>query len=135
TAGGSAKDAQILKFTGEGKFLLQIGHKRKNGGSNDTENVGGAANMIVDPATNEIYVADGYVNHRVIVFDAATGAYKRHWGAYGNRPDDGWFTRQGEKLPGPFSGAVQNEARPSQYDPNGPPAPQFRIVHAVRISK
>ncbi len=64
-----------------------------------------------------------------------TGAYKRHWGAYGNRPDDGWFTRAGEKLPGPFSGTVQNENKPSQYDPNGPPAPQFRIVHAVRISK
>ena len=33
----------------------------------------GAANMIVDPATRELYVADGYVNHRVIVFDADTG--------------------------------------------------------------
>ena len=79
-------------------------------------------------------MADGYVNHRVIVFDATTGAYKRHWGAYGKTPDDGWFTRAGETLPGPFSGVVQNENRPSQYDPNGPPAPQFRIVHAVRIS-
>jgi len=29
---------------------------------------------------------DGYANHRVIVFDAATGVYKRHWGAYGNPP-------------------------------------------------
>ena len=25
---------------------------------------------------------------RVIVFDADTGKYKRHWGAYGNKPDD-----------------------------------------------
>ena len=44
--------------------------------------------MVVDPQTNEIFVADGYANHRVIVFDAATGAYRRHWGAYGNRPTD-----------------------------------------------
>jgi hypothetical protein len=132
---GGDKDAHILKFTRDGKFLMQIGHQGKGQGSNDTENLGAPANITIDEAANEIYVADGYVNHRVIVFDAKTGAYKRHWGAYGNRPDDGWFTRAGEKLPGPFSGAVQNENRPSQYDPNGPPAPQFRIVHAVRISK
>jgi hypothetical protein len=71
----------------------------------------------------------------VIVFDAATGAYKRHWGAYGKPPDDGYFTQAGERLPSPFSGAVQHENRPSQYDPAGPPPPQFRIVHSVRIAK
>ena len=68
--GGGDKDAQILKFTRQGKFLLQIGHQGKNGGSNDTQNLGGTANMVVDAAANELYVADGYVNHRVIVFDA-----------------------------------------------------------------
>ncbi len=130
---GGDKDAHILKFTRDGRFLMQIGHQGRGQGSNDTENLGAPANVTIDEAAGEIYVADGYVNHRVIVFDK-TGAYQRHWGAYGNRPDDGWFTRAGEKLPGPFSGAVQNENRPSQYDPNGPPAPQFRIVHAVRIA-
>jgi DNA-binding beta-propeller fold protein YncE len=133
--GGGDKDAQILKFTRGGKFLMQIGRKGRNTGSNDTQNLGGAASMIVDRDANELYVADGYVNHRVIVFDAATGAYKRHWGAYGKRPDDSYFTRAGERLPGPFSGAVQHENAPSQYDPNGPPAPQFRIVHSVRIAR
>jgi DNA-binding beta-propeller fold protein YncE len=132
--GGGDKDAQILKFTRTGKFLMQIGHQGKGQGSNDTANLGGAANVVVDRAANELYVADGYVNHRVIVFDAGTGAYKRHWGAYGRRPDDEFFTKTGERLPGPFSGAVQNENKPSQYDPNAPPPPQFRIVHAVRIS-
>jgi DNA-binding beta-propeller fold protein YncE len=132
--GGGDKDAQILKFTRQGKFLMQIGHQGKNGGSNDTQNLGGTASMVVDAAANELYVADGYVNHRVIVFDAATGAYKRHWGAYGKKPDDSYFTKAGEVLPGPFSGRVQNENKPSQYDPNGPPPPQFRIVHAVRIA-
>jgi DNA-binding beta-propeller fold protein YncE len=131
--GGGEKDAQILKFTRDGKFLMQIGHKGKNTGSNDTENLGGTANMTIDRAANELYVADGYVNHRVIVFDAATGAYKRHWGAYGKRPDDSYFTQAGERLPSPFSGAVQNENKPSNYDPDRP-SPQFRIVHAVRIS-
>ena len=133
--GGGEKDAQILKFTRAGRFVLQIGRKGRGQGSNDIENLGGAASMTIDRERNELYVADGYVNHRVIVFDAATGAYKRHWGAYGKRPDDSYFTQAGEKLPSPFSGAVQHENRPSQYDPDGPPPPQFRIVHAVRIAK
>ena len=133
--GGGEKDAQILKFTRQGRFVLQIGRQGQGRGSNDTQNLGAAAHMIVDREANELYVADGYVNHRVIVFDATTGAYKRHWGAYGKKPDDAYFTSAGERLPGPFSGRVQNENRPSQYDPNGPPPPQFRIVHAVRISR
>ena len=60
---------------------MQIGHAGKNKGSNDTENLGGPAGLFVYPKTNELFVADGYFNHRVIVFDADTGAYKRHWGA------------------------------------------------------
>jgi hypothetical protein len=89
--GGGDKDAQILKFTRQGTFLMQIGHQGQGRGSNDTANLGAAASMIVDAAANELYVADGYVNHRVIVFDAQTGAYKRHWGAYGKKPDDNYF--------------------------------------------
>jgi DNA-binding beta-propeller fold protein YncE len=133
-AGAGEKDNQILKFTRAGKFLMQIGHSGQNRGSNDTENLGGPASMIIDAAVNELYVADGYINHRVIVFDADNGAYKRHWGAYGRKPDDSYFQMAGERLPGPFSGAVQHEDRPSQYDPAGPPPPQFRVVHAVRIA-
>lgn len=132
--GGAESDAQVLKFSRQGEFLMQIGRQGRNGGSNETANLGGAANMVVDEEANELYVADGYVNHRVIVFDAETGAYKRHWGAYGRQPDDGYFEQLGENLPPPFSGAVQHENAPSQYDPDGPPPPQFRIVHAVRIA-
>jgi DNA-binding beta-propeller fold protein YncE len=132
--GGGESDAHVLKFSRRGEFLLQIGRQGRNAGSNGTTNLGGAANMVVDEEAGELYVADGYVNHRVIVFDAQTGAYKRHWGAYGRRPDDTYFEQAGEDLPPPFSGAVQHEDAPSQYEPNGPPPPQFRIVHAVRIS-
>jgi DNA-binding beta-propeller fold protein YncE len=78
----------ILKFTQSGKFLMQIGKPGQSKGSNDVENLKGAAKMYVDPKTDELYVADGYGNHRVIVFDAETGKYKRHWGAYGHVPDD-----------------------------------------------
>jgi DNA-binding beta-propeller fold protein YncE len=87
---GSAKeDNHILKFTAKGKFLMQIGHAGKNRGSNDTENLGGPAGLFIYRKTNELFVADGYFNKRVIVFDPDTGAYKRHWGAYGKKPDDG----------------------------------------------
>ena len=77
--GAGINDNQVLKFTSQGKFLFQIGHAGKGQGSNDLENLGGPAQMVVDEAANELYVADGYVNHRVIIFDATTGAYKRHW--------------------------------------------------------
>ena len=113
-APGYFNDNMILKFTQEGKFLMQIGKPGQSKGSNDVENVKGAAKMYVDPKTNELYVADGYGNHRVIVFDAETGKYKRHWGAYGNKPDDTPLGR---------------------YNPNDPPAQQFRNpVHCAELS-
>src|SRR5579872_2695939 len=87
-SGEHQQDNHILKFTNTGKFLMQIGHAGKNRGSNDTKNVGGPGGLFLYPKTNELFVADGYFNHRVIVFDADTGAYKRHWGAYGKKPDD-----------------------------------------------
>jgi sugar lactone lactonase YvrE len=114
TAGNGAKDAQILKFTRDGTFVLQIGRSGQSTGNSDTQNVQRAADMKVDPTANELYVADGYGNRRIIVFDADTGAFKRMWGAYGNRPDD---------------------ADIGPYDPNAPPARQFRTVHGIGISK
>jgi DNA-binding beta-propeller fold protein YncE len=107
-------DNMVLKFTKAGKFLMQIGKPGKSKGSNDTENLRLPAKTYVDPQTNELFVADGYGNHRVIVFDAETGKYKRHWGAYGKRPDDVDL--------GP-------------YKPNDPPPQQFRNpVHCAEIS-
>ena len=111
--GNSDKDTNILKFTKTGKFLLQIGHHGKSGGSNDTENLKRPAGICVYPKTNEVFVADGYGNRRVIVFDADTGAYKRHWGAYGNKPDD-------------------SVPRTRVYE--GPGPQQFNTVHGIRIS-
>jgi DNA-binding beta-propeller fold protein YncE len=113
-ASNGPSDHVVLKFSTEGRLLLQIGVAGKTGGSNDTTLLGAPAAIEVDAAANELFVGDGYVNRRVIVFDATTGAYKRHWGAYGRRPDD---------------------ADPGPYNPDAPPAPQFRTpVHAVRIA-
>ena len=110
----SFNDNMVLKFTRDGKFLMQIGKPQTSKGSNDVANLRLPAKTFVDKETNELYVADGYGNHRVIVFDAETGKYKRHWGAYGNKPDDVDLGR---------------------YDPKAPPAKQFRNpVHCADLS-
>jgi hypothetical protein len=75
--GNGEKDSQILKFTKDGKFLMQIGKSGGNAGSNDLENFGRVAKIWVDPKTNEAYVADGYKNKRIAVLDADTGKMKR----------------------------------------------------------
>jgi DNA-binding beta-propeller fold protein YncE len=113
--GGSGKnDHQVLKFKSDGTFLLQIGEAGKTGGSNDISLLGQPTDFVLDPGTNEIYIADGYLNNRIIVFDAITGKYQRHWGAYGNTPDDSYQ---------------------KPYDPNLTPSKHFGgVVHAVRIS-
>ena len=85
---GTSNGMHVMKFTQDGKHVLTIGEPGVNKGSNDPDHLGGPANFYVDPKTNELFIADGYINKRVVVYDAATGKYKRHWGAYGKRPDD-----------------------------------------------
>jgi DNA-binding beta-propeller fold protein YncE len=87
-AGNGDNDHQVLKFTQDGTFVRQIGRAGRTGGNNNTRLLGQPADMEVDPETNEVYIADGYLNNRIIVFDARTGRYQRHWGAYGERPSD-----------------------------------------------
>jgi hypothetical protein len=114
-AGNGKSDGQVLKFTMDGKFALQIGKQGAGNDSNSTERLGSPADVAVDVAAREVFAADGYANRRVVVFDSETGAYKRHWGAYGKRPLD-------EKTP--------------PYDPAKPPLPQFaNPVHCIRISQ
>ncbi len=130
--GNGAPDSHILKFTKDGRFLLQIGKKGARrqatagagnqegqvagfvGGSNDQQNFGRVAKIFVDAKENEAYLADGYLNKRIAVLDADTGRMKRYWGAYGNRPDDA-------PLP--------------PYDPAAKPAQQFyNPVHCADMS-
>jgi len=112
--GNSPKDHHVVQFTPEGKFIKQLGKPGKSEGSNSTTQLGRPAQIQVDSAANEIYVADGYGNRRIIVFDATSFAYKRHWGAYGERPHD-------DKIPA--------------YDPKLPLMRSFQNpVHCVRLS-
>ena len=85
----------------------------------DTQNLWRPSDVFVHPPTNELFVSDGYGNKRIIVFDAATGAYKRMWGAFGNEPLDG--TAAG--------------AHRAALDPNDRGPQQFSTVHGVKVSK
>jgi sugar lactone lactonase YvrE len=115
-SGTGPRDRHALKFTGEGEFVLQIGRPSTDPvDSNRTDILGQASGFAIDEEAREIYIADGYMNRRVIVFDCDDGTFKRLWGAYGGRPDDTPLGR---------------------YDPSAPPAGQFRNpVHSVQIAR
>jgi DNA-binding beta-propeller fold protein YncE len=111
--GNGAGDSHILKFSGDGTFLQQIGEPGNMPDSNSRTHFSRVAEIAIDADANEAYIADGYGNKRVAVLDVDTGAFKRYWGAYGNRPDDAAVT----------------------YDPDGPPAQQFTgPVHCAEPS-
>jgi hypothetical protein len=126
-AGSGARDGQLLKFTRDGKFLKQIGHSGQSKGNTDPENVRGAADVTYYKPTNEIFVADGYNNRRIIVFDADTGAFKRMWGAFGNVPTDPPAPAEGGRGRG-------NGLPPADTSLSGSGADQFNLVHSARIS-
>ena len=108
-------DHLVLKFTADGEHLLTLGRAGETNGSNDTELLGRTADITVDDEANEVYLADGYGNRRIIVFDATTGEYKRHWGSFGEPPVDG-------------------DLEP--YDPSQPTIRSFRNpVHSVVIAR
>ena len=113
-SGNDPADHHLLKFTREGKFILQIGKPGKSEGSNSRTQLGRPAAIDSDQAANEIFVGDGYGNRRVIVFDATTGAYKRHWGAYG---------------------AVPSDDKVAPYKPGAEPSKQFGNPHCVRRTR
>ena len=124
-SGEPPADDMLLKFTAAGELLLQIGRRGGSNGNADTGNLHQPADQFVYERTNELLVADGYGNRRVIVLDADTGAFKRMWGGFGNRPVDG--------------AAGQAESEP--LDATGPGPDQFTnpplevtAVHCVTVA-
>lgn len=105
------EDAQVLEFSPTGSFLRQIGKAGAPGGSDSTTALNRPA--AVDVTASDVYVADGFVNHRVAVFDPHTGAFKRSWGGSGEKPDD---------------------AQQPPYNPTETPGKQFRTVGCVRVA-
>ena len=108
---GTSNGFHVMKFTQAGEHVLTIGEPGVNMGSNDPTHLGGPANFFVEPSTNELFIADGYSNRRVVVFDAETGEYRRHWGAYGQAPDDDYSYEY-------------------PVDPDDPPQ-QYATVHGI----
>jgi DNA-binding beta-propeller fold protein YncE len=111
-------DDQLLKFSPDGKFIMQIGRSNQSKGNDDTRNLHRPADVWVHPQTNELFVADGYGNHRVAVFDADTGAFKRMWGAFGRTPSNDDHCEV---------------VTPTSFSDPGPE--QFSIVHAIRVAR
>jgi len=133
--GGNAPgDRQVLKFTADGRQLLEIGHPTHAPRDNaDTSMLGEPAGIEVDDAAHEIYIADGYLNNRIVVHDSDTGKFKRGWGAYGiplreiaNPPEP----------TGDAASAVGHYVREGpDYVPGEPLEKQFRTpVHCVHLS-
>ena len=123
--GGAGAGDTLLKFTSDGKFISDFGHRGPaapaGGTKQDNQQTSlllrGVAAAKLDEDAHELYIADGYLNKRVIVLDSETGAFKRGWGAYGI----------------PLS-EINNDPAPP-HDPAGPPPKQFRgPVHCVQIS-
>jgi hypothetical protein len=124
--GRGGGDSQLVKFDYNGKFLLRIGGSTDKGccGNQDTANLGGGTGIAVWPATNEVFVTDGYVNRRVVVYDADTGAFKRMWGAYGRQPEPSTLDEK--------TGVMTTPEPTRVFD--GPGAPQWSTVHAIAIT-
>lgn len=118
-------DDMLLKFTSQGKFIRQFGGRDRHplgvGANTDTTSVHLATEAAVYPKTNEVFVADGYGNRRVLVLDAGTLAFKRMWGAFGQQPP-----------PTLGIGAAKDFNRVTTTDPKGPE--HFNSVHAVKLS-
>lgn len=115
-SGSGITDRHILKFKSNGQLVMQIGHPSADvPDSSRTDILGRPAGMDVDTEAHEVYIADGYMNKRVVVYDSDSGAFKRLWGAYGNMP---------------------NDSNPGPYNPATPADQQFRNpVHCVHISR
>lgn len=131
-----AGNNQILKFTKTGKFVMQIGRSGKSNGNTDRDHLNGPASVDVYPKTNEAFVADGFFNRRVIVFDADTGAFKRMWGAFGNVPTDPppSVVAKGSQGGTVIVQADQGATVPAAQEDEGLGPPQFNNVHSVRVS-
>lgn len=110
---GTYRHHRVMKFTRDGDLVMTLGEYDVTGGSNDPDLLGGPAGIWVNPSNNEVFIADGYANRRVVVFDGDSGDYLRHWGAYGEVPDDDYSFDYANR------------------DPAADPPRQFSTVHGL----
>jgi sugar lactone lactonase YvrE len=129
----NARESNLtVKFTRTGQVVMVIGKYNQTGGSNETTLMGRPSEIWVDSADNEVFIADGYGNRRIIVFDGASGRYLRHWGAYGKRPEDP-PARSGSSGSAAGTPGAPAGAAPRPQDTTVPAAPpqQFAVPHGI----
>jgi hypothetical protein len=119
---GTAAQDSILKFTRDGKFVWDFGHRPPKEGftetNQNTDMMVSKGRFQLDEVANELYIIN---QKRVLVYDASTGAYKRGWGGHGM----------------PLS-EITNDRIPSYSWNGGPPPDEKNFVpdlHFVEISK
>jgi DNA-binding beta-propeller fold protein YncE len=129
-SGAGVDDRQVIKFSPDGRQLLEIGGKSRAPKNNqDVTLLGRPAGLDVDDAAHEVYIADGYLNNRVVVYDSDTGRFKRGWGAYGIPLREIPNTVEQAENELVTAGTIP------PYKPGDPPDKQFRSpVHCVRLS-
>lgn len=139
-SGSGADDRQVIKFTPDGHQLLEIGRKSTEPKNNqDTSLLGQPAAITVDDEAHEVYIGDGYMNNRVVVYDSDTGKFKRGWGAYGiplsqisNAVESSGTGGAAEESRSP---ATAGSPKIAPYKAGDLPDKQFRSpVHCVRIA-
>jgi len=124
--GGATPGDTLLKFTKDGELVGEFGRRgpavsfsEQQQDNQQTELLlRGVAAAEFDEEARELFIADGYLNRRVLVFDMDTFEFKRGWGAYGK----------------PLA-EISNDV-PPPHDPDTPPRDDFQgSVHAVRLSQ
>ena len=125
---GTTPGDSIIKFSKDGKFLWDFGHRgpkvpadqvKQNNQQTETFPPG-IGSFDFDEDARELYIADGFLNKRVLVYDMDTGAFKRGWGGKGI----------------PLSDIDNNPTPP--YDVNGPPPDQTQFapaLHCIHFSR
>ena len=125
-SGNGPNDRMLLEFSRDGKFLIMIGGSFAGPpDSNSKTSVGKAAGIFVDNERKDVYVADGYLNSRVVKFNAQSGAFLKAWGAYGHPPVDP------PVLPPPANPtAIYSQQPPNENSPTF-----NRPVHCIVVSR
>jgi hypothetical protein len=121
---GTAPGDGIIKFTKDGKFLWDFGHRgpkvaasevKENNQQTETFPPGIAA-FDFDEDAREIIIPDGFLNKRILVYDMDTGAFRRGWGGHGIPLQE-----------------INNDPTPP-YDISGPPPDQKQFAPALHCA-
>jgi len=125
---GTKPGDSIIKFTSDGKLLWDFGHRGpkvpaeqvKQDNQHTAIFPPGIGGFDFDEDAHEIYISDGFLNKRILVYDKDTGAFKRGWGGHGIPLTE-----------------IDNDPTPP-YDISGPPPDQKQFapaLHCAHVSK